>query len=86
MIEANNDPVDELLPAGRLFGAILVAFGLFPNMSHVAASIPQFVLGGAGILLASIMALLLNAWFNGGATAADVQRDAVRATQGAEHG
>ena len=127
-------------------GAILVAFGLFPKMAHVAASIPQFVLGGAGIvmfgmvaatgikilagvdfahnrnnlfivavaigagmiplvaptffaqmpkvlapvlysgiLLASIMAVLLNAWFNGGATAADVQRDAVRAARGAEH-
>ena len=66
MIEANNDPVDELLPAGRLFGAILVAFGLFPKMSHV-------------------MAVLLNAWFNGGATAADAQCDAVRAARGAEH-
>jgi len=127
-------------------GLILVAFGLFPKMAHVAASIPQFVLGGAGIvmfgmvaatgikilagvdfsgnrnnlfivavsigagmiplvaptffaqmpkvlapilysgiLLASIMAVLLNAWFNGGGSDADARRDAIRAARGAEH-
>jgi NCS2 family nucleobase:cation symporter-2 len=31
-------------------GVILIAFGLFPKMAH-AASIPQFVLGGAGIVM-----------------------------------
>ncbi|HBD33097.1 MAG TPA: purine permease, partial [Cupriavidus sp.] len=30
-------------------GVILIAFGLFPKMAHVVASVPQFVLGGAGI-------------------------------------
>ena len=37
-------------------GLILVAFGLFPKMAHVAASIPQFVLGGAGIVMFGIVA------------------------------
>lgn len=127
-------------------GMILVAFGLFPKMAHVAASVPQFVLGGAGIvmfgmvaatgikilagvdfsgnrsnlfivavsigagmiplvaptffaqmpkvlspilysgiLLAAIMAVLLNAWFNGGGSDTDARRDALRVAQGAEH-
>jgi len=71
-------------------GAILVLFGLIPKMSVVVASVPQFVLGGAGIvifgmvmatgikilakvdpllhsgiLLATISAVALNAYFNG---------------------
>jgi NCS2 family nucleobase:cation symporter-2 len=37
-------------------GCILVAFGLFPKMAHVAASIPQFVLGGAGIVMFGMVA------------------------------
>ena len=37
-------------------GAILVAFGLFPKMAHVVASIPQFVLGGAGIVMFGMVA------------------------------
>src|SRR6516165_4435840 len=32
-------------------GAILVLFGLIPKMSVVVASVPQFVLGGAGIVM-----------------------------------
>jgi xanthine permease len=32
-------------------GAILVLFGLIPKMSIVVASVPQFVLGGAGIVM-----------------------------------
>jgi len=127
-------------------GLILIAFGLFPKMALVAASVPQFVLGGAGIvmfgmvaatgikilagvdfaanrnnlfvvavsigagmiplvaptffaqmpkvlapvlysgiLLASIMAVLLNAWFNGGGSDASARQDAIRAAQSAEH-
>ena len=31
-------------------GVILIAFGLFPKMGAVVASIPQAVLGGAGSL------------------------------------
>jgi NCS2 family nucleobase:cation symporter-2 len=126
-------------------GLILVAFGLFPKMAHVAASIPQFVLGGAGvvmfgmvaatgikilstvdfagnrynlfivavsigsgmiplvaptffaqmpkvlspilysgILIASIMAVLLNAFFNGARSADDAKRDAAAIAHGAE--
>ncbi|MEO7760512.1 MAG: nucleobase:cation symporter-2 family protein [Casimicrobiaceae bacterium] len=126
-------------------GAILVAFGLFPKMAHVAASVPQFVLGGAGIvmfgmvaatgikilsavdftgnrfnlfivavsigagmiplvaptffaqmpkvlspilysgiLLASIVAVLLNAFFNGPGSVADAERDAAATARGAE--
>lgn len=37
-------------------GVILVAFGLFPKMAHVVASIPQFVLGGAGIVMFGMVA------------------------------
>ncbi|AKZ64755.1 purine permease [Herbaspirillum hiltneri N3] len=37
-------------------GVILAAFGLFPKMAHVAASIPQFVLGGAGIVMFGMVA------------------------------
>ena len=37
-------------------GAILVAFGLFPKMAHVVASVPQFVLGGAGIVMFGMVA------------------------------
>jgi xanthine/uracil permease len=32
-------------------GLILVLFGLIPKMSILVASIPQFVLGGAGIVM-----------------------------------
>ena len=37
-------------------GLILVAFGLFPKMAHVVASVPQFVLGGAGIVMFGMVA------------------------------
>ncbi|MBL8482272.1 MAG: purine permease [Rhodocyclaceae bacterium] len=37
-------------------GAILLAFGLFPKMAHVVASVPQFVLGGAGIVMFGMVA------------------------------
>ncbi len=37
-------------------GVILVAFGLFPKMAHVVASVPQFVLGGAGIVMFGMVA------------------------------
>jgi len=37
-------------------GAILIAFGIFPKMGHVVASIPQFVLGGAGIVMFGMVA------------------------------
>lgn len=37
-------------------GAILIAFGLFPKMGHVVASVPQFVLGGAGIVMFGMVA------------------------------
>ena len=37
-------------------GIILILFGLFPKMAHVAASIPQFVLGGAGIVMFGMVA------------------------------
>ena len=37
-------------------GCILVAFGLFPKMAHIAASIPQFVLGGAGTVMFGMVA------------------------------
>lgn len=32
-------------------GLILVVLGLFPKVAHVVASVPQFVLGGAGIVM-----------------------------------
>ncbi|MCO4860377.1 purine permease [Cupriavidus sp. WGlv3] len=37
-------------------GIILIAFGLFPKMAHVVASVPQFVLGGAGIVMFGMVA------------------------------
>ncbi len=37
-------------------GVILMAFGLFPKMAHVVASVPQFVLGGAGIVMFGMVA------------------------------
>jgi NCS2 family nucleobase:cation symporter-2 len=37
-------------------GLILAGFGLFPKMAHVAASIPVFVLGGAGIVMFGMVA------------------------------
>jgi xanthine/uracil permease len=37
-------------------GLILACFGLFPKMAQVAASIPQFVLGGAGIVMFGMVA------------------------------
>jgi NCS2 family nucleobase:cation symporter-2 len=37
-------------------GVILLAFGLFPKMAHVAASIPVFVLGGAGVVMFGMVA------------------------------
>jgi NCS2 family nucleobase:cation symporter-2 len=37
-------------------GVILLLFGLFPKMAHVVASVPQFVLGGAGIVMFGMVA------------------------------
>jgi NCS2 family nucleobase:cation symporter-2 len=37
-------------------GVILILFGLFPKMAHVVASVPQFVLGGAGIVMFGMVA------------------------------
>lgn len=37
-------------------GLILIAFGLFPKMAHVVASVPSFVLGGAGIVMFGMVA------------------------------
>lgn len=37
-------------------GLILILFGLFPKMAHVVASVPQFVLGGAGIVMFGMVA------------------------------
>jgi len=37
-------------------GVILIVFGLFPKMAFIAASIPQFVLGGAGIVMFGMVA------------------------------
>lgn len=37
-------------------GVILIAFGLFPKMAHIVASVPQFVLGGAGIVMFGMVA------------------------------
>jgi len=37
-------------------GIVLIAFGLFPKMAHVVASVPQFVLGGAGIVMFGMVA------------------------------
>ena len=32
-------------------GIILIVFGLVPKMSVIVASVPQFVLGGAGVVM-----------------------------------
>ncbi|WKB55031.1 nucleobase:cation symporter-2 family protein [Eleftheria terrae] len=37
-------------------GLILIALGLFPKMAHIVASVPQFVLGGAGIVMFGMVA------------------------------
>ena len=37
-------------------GAILIALGLFPKMAHIVASVPSFVLGGAGIVMFGMVA------------------------------
>jgi xanthine/uracil permease len=37
-------------------GLMLIALGLFPKMAHVVASVPQFVLGGAGIVMFGMVA------------------------------
>jgi NCS2 family nucleobase:cation symporter-2 len=37
-------------------GMILIAFGLFPKMAYVVASVPQFVLGGAGLVMFGMVA------------------------------
>ena len=127
-------------------GVILVLLGLFPKMAQVVASVPAFVLGGAGIvmfgmvaatgikilakvdfganrnnlfivaiavgagmiplvaptffgqmpkvlspilysgiLLASIVAVALNAWLNGGGSAADARTHTLAAARNAEH-
>ncbi len=37
-------------------GAILIAFGLFPKMALLIASVPQYVLGGAGLVMFGMVA------------------------------
>jgi NCS2 family nucleobase:cation symporter-2 len=37
-------------------GVILIALGLFPKMAHIVASVPSFVLGGAGIVMFGMVA------------------------------
>ncbi|MCE1244557.1 nucleobase:cation symporter-2 family protein [Oryzomicrobium sp.] len=37
-------------------GAMLIALGLFPKMAFVVASVPQYVLGGAGIVMFGMVA------------------------------
>lgn len=37
-------------------GVILVMLGLFPKMAHIVASVPQFVLGGAGLVMFGMVA------------------------------
>lgn len=37
-------------------GVILVAFGLFPKLAHVVASVPTYVLGGAGLVMFGMVA------------------------------
>lgn len=37
-------------------GLILIVLGLFPKMAHVVASVPSFVLGGAGIVMFGMVA------------------------------
>jgi NCS2 family nucleobase:cation symporter-2 len=41
---------------GAAAGAILIAFGLFPKIGGVVASIPQPVLGGAGLVMFGMVA------------------------------
>lgn len=38
-------------------GAMLVLLGLFPKMAHVVASVPPFVLGGAGVVMFGMVAV-----------------------------
>ncbi|SEA95086.1 nucleobase:cation symporter-2 family protein [Variovorax sp. YR216] len=37
-------------------GALLIGLALFPKIAHVVASVPQFVLGGAGIVMFGMVA------------------------------
>jgi NCS2 family nucleobase:cation symporter-2 len=37
-------------------GAILMAFGMFPKMALIIASVPQYVLGGAGLVMFGMVA------------------------------
>ncbi len=37
-------------------GVLLIALALFPKVAHVVASVPQFVLGGAGIVMFGMVA------------------------------
>jgi NCS2 family nucleobase:cation symporter-2 len=37
-------------------GVILLLFGLFPKMAYLVASVPQFVLGGAGVVMFGMVA------------------------------
>ncbi|WP_418646967.1 nucleobase:cation symporter-2 family protein [Thauera butanivorans] len=37
-------------------GAILIAFGMFPKMALIIASVPQYVLGGAGLVMFGMVA------------------------------
>jgi NCS2 family nucleobase:cation symporter-2 len=41
---------------GAMGGVILVMLGLFPKMAQVVASVPAFVLGGAGIVMFGMVA------------------------------
>jgi len=57
-------PVDEILPCGQLLilglqhvlVMILILFGIFPRMGHAVASVPRFVLGGAGVVMFGMVA------------------------------
>ena len=37
-------------------GVLLIVLGLFPKLAHIVASVPQFVLGGAGIVMFGMVA------------------------------
>jgi NCS2 family nucleobase:cation symporter-2 len=37
-------------------GVLLIILGLFPKLSYVVASVPQYVLGGAGIVMFGMVA------------------------------
>ncbi|MNT26342.1 Uric acid transporter UacT [compost metagenome] len=37
-------------------GLMLIALALFPKIAHIVASVPQFVLGGAGIVMFGMVA------------------------------